>query len=776
MSAGLQPPRVALLLLFYAAYVAAGGFGQGLAIVPGVAITFWPPAGIFLATLLMTKPRTWPWWLLAGFLAEMTCNAVWFHNSFLIAPVYFLANALEALAAAWLLRRVASPFRLETLREVAALAVFGAGVAPLIGATIIATTDEILGKHDFMTAWPLVWLGDGSGLLISTPLTLVAVQALRERARIGPRRLGEAAVLAVLLVGIGALAFKGVLPTAYMTMPVLLWAAIRYQLRGAAAALAVVTLTTALFTVAGEGEFAGHPELLEQKIVMLQAFLGISAVSALLAAALSLQHREALRSLGKLNLELEARVVQRTATLRESEGKLALFVEHAPAAIAMFDTEMRCLACSRHFISDYGLPPADEVIGRPHDALPALPQQWRAALPNVVAGAELAREADEFRRADGRVDWIRWSMKPWRAANGRIGGALLVSELITAQVAARQALAANEQMLRLAQEAGELGAWEYDHLAKAASWSAQTRKLLDLDAETPASLVALLSRVHAEDRAHVEAQLTQPPAAGREASYDGEFRILPRDGGIRWLRHRGRIELAGGGSQLRTRGVIWDITQRKHHEEQLRLLMHEFNHRSKNMLTLVQAIARQSSGGGARDFAERFEKRILALAANQDLLMRDDGLGADLDALVRAQLKPFVDPSSARLAIAGPPVTLSPTAAQAVGMAMHELATNAVKYGSLSTAEGRIEIAWSVAEEPGMEPSFRMAWRERGGPPVARPERTGFGLTVITRMMEASLRGAVELDYRPDGLRWSIAAPLPAVGALAPEAAQQAAG
>jgi len=159
-------PPLYYLALFYAAYVLAGGFGQGLALIPGVSITFWPPAGIFVATLLLTRARSWPWWIATGCLAELTCNAIWFHNAIPPALIYFAANALVALTAAGLIRRMTDkPFRLETLEEVAAFVLLGAGVAPVVSATLIAATDALTGKHPFWTAWPLVWLGDSTGLL-----------------------------------------------------------------------------------------------------------------------------------------------------------------------------------------------------------------------------------------------------------------------------------------------------------------------------------------------------------------------------------------------------------------------------------------------------------------------------------------------------------------------------------------------------------------------------------------------------------------------------------
>lgn len=319
-----RPPLAALCLLF-AAYFLAGGFGQGLALIPGVSITFWPPVGILIATLLVAEKRSWPWYVAAGGLAELACNAVWFHNPLGYAAIYFGANALEAMAAAWLILRFAGqPFRLESLREVAVFVLCGAVVAPMVSATIIALTDVWRGKHAFTTAWPLVWLGDGSGLLVSTPLTLACVQIWQEREKLRWPRFVEAAGIVSLLLILSLLAIRGILPTIYVTTPALLWAAVRFQLRGAATSLALVTLMTAVFTAAGRGEFASDAEWNRRQIVMLQSFLGVSAVSALLVAALSRQHQLALGQLKRANAELEDRVSERTERLRRQRERLDL--------------------------------------------------------------------------------------------------------------------------------------------------------------------------------------------------------------------------------------------------------------------------------------------------------------------------------------------------------------------------------------------------------------------------------------------------------------------
>jgi two-component sensor histidine kinase len=195
--------------------------------------------------------------------------------------------------------------------------------------------------------------------------------------------------------------------------------------------------------------------------------------------------------------------------------------------------------------------------------------------------------------------------------------------------------------------------------------------------------------------------------------------------------------------------VVEDISERKAHEERARLMMREAKHRARNTLSLVQAIARQTAAREPEDFIARFTERIQALAANQDLLVRNQSQGVDVEDLVRAQLAPFADLSGSRILVCGPKLRLNTACAQAIGLALHELATNAAKYGALSTARGRVDISWGVAEQ-----MFTISWTERDGPPVSAPKRRGFGTVVMKKMTEQSVNGAVDLYYTPSGVSW----------------------
>lgn len=209
-------------------------------------------------------------------------------------------------------------------------------------------------------------------------------------------------------------------------------------------------------------------------------------------------------------------------------------------------------------------------------------------------------------------------------------------------------------------------------------------------------------------------------------------------------------------------GISSDITERKLAEEREQLLVREVHHRSRNMLSLVKAIAWQTAASGKGDFMTRLSDRIDALAAAQDLFLERDRKAVSLDNLVCAQLAPLADFLDTRVSVQGPMVELTPAAAQALGMALHELATNAVKHGALSNTVGAVAIDWRVDDDA----TFEMAWCERDGPPVRKPERQGFGSTVTCSLVARALDVEVETDFAPEGFSWRVRCPLRGVTEL----------
>jgi PAS domain S-box-containing protein len=197
--------------------------------------------------------------------------------------------------------------------------------------------------------------------------------------------------------------------------------------------------------------------------------------------------------------------------------------------------------------------------------------------------------------------------------------------------------------------------------------------------------------------------------------------------------------------------VAQDVTDQKAYEERIHLLMREARHRTKNILGLVQAIARQTATGDAQEFVSRFTERIQALAANQDLLVQHEWQQIDVRDLVQVQLGHFADLIGTRINFEGPKLHLNAAAAQAIGLALHELATNAGKYGALSTDAGLVDVSWQLDDD-----IFMMSWIERRGPPVRPPERRGFGSTVMESLVKQTLNGEVQLNYASSGLEWRL--------------------
>jgi PAS domain S-box-containing protein len=325
---------------------------------------------------------------------------------------------------------------------------------------------------------------------------------------------------------------------------------------------------------------------------------------------------------------------------------------------------------------------------------------------------------------------------------------------------AERALRASKDRLQLCLDAAHLGWWQYDPLRRTGSGDARANEIHDFDiAENEkVALEELLKRVHPDDVGGVEVAIATALDPGDPKPFVHEYRIRRQDGSVRWVENHGLAYFEGAGSERRVVsfvGTLADITERKEREERERLLMREINHRAKNMLSVVDAIAHQTATRNPEDFIDRFSERVQALSANQDLLIQNAWHGVETEDLVRAQLAPFADLIGSRIVVRGPKLCLNAASAQAIGLALHELATNAGKYGALSTDAGRLDIGWGADSD-----TFRMTWTEREGPAVSAPKRRGFGTTVMEAMVARSVDGAVDLHYHPSGLRWRLTCPV----------------
>jgi PAS domain S-box-containing protein len=310
------------------------------------------------------------------------------------------------------------------------------------------------------------------------------------------------------------------------------------------------------------------------------------------------------------------------------------------------------------------------------------------------------------------------------------------------------------ELLDLAESSAGIGVWIQDLESATMTATAQYFHLLGADpVDGPVSQDFVRSFRHPDDRERVTTGFRQAIEAGAE-EFESEYRIVRSNGEERWIFGRGRVTRNEAGAPSRYSGVDIDITERKRQEAHLRVVMDELLHRTNNLLAVVQVLLQQTaqSSRSTEDLLATFSARLRGLAQSATLLASGGWLGAELGELVRAQLLPLV--GQERFKLDGPQVRLTPKAVQNLGLAFHELGTNALKYGALSTAAGTIAVTWQFADK-----ALHMRWKESGGPPVGIPTRKGFGRVVADQILVSGLGAKVETNFAPDGVEWLLELP-----------------
>lgn len=260
--------------------------------------------------------------------------------------------------------------------------------------------------------------------------------------------------------------------------------------------------------------------------------------------------------------------------------------------------------------------------------------------------------------------------------------------------------------------------------------------------------------------------LTRALLEGEVETYAMEKRYIAGDGRVAWHNLTVSLVRDSGGAPDYFVAIIYDIgarkqaeAEQKRHEDQLKLMINELNHRVKNTLATVQSMASQTLRGESdpKVAYEKLSARLLGLSQAHDVLTRERWHGADLHELIERALRPFVSADSDRVVLRGPRVRLPPEGALSMAMMFHELATNAVKYGAFSVESGRVELGWTLGEDRVLD----LVWKEIDGPPVSQPTRIGFGSRLIERGLRSELKGEASLTYAPGGLVCSMRAQLP---------------
>jgi len=433
--------------------------------------------------------------------------------------------------------------------------------------------------------------------------------------------------------------------------------------------------------------------------------------------------KEALEQL----LKNEIAVVLMDVSMPELDGfQLASMIREHPRfqKIAMIFVSAIYLAEIDH-LRGYEMGAVDYV------PVPVVPEVLRA---KVRVFADLYRKNRQLERMNAELE-------------ERVAHRTVELETSTAQ------LLESEQRRSLALAAGSMGSWDWDLATGKIVWDEGQHRIYGVEpgqfAVTPANFKVLIVP---DDWEHLQVGMEALLQQGQP--HQAEYRIRRPNGELRWCASTAAASKDGDGKVVRISGVTMDITERKEAEERQALLAREVDHRAKNAMAIVQSIVRLTKASNISEYGAVIEGRIKALSRAHALLSDSRWQGAEFAKLVDEELAPFRSTDPERIRVSGPKVLLNPTTAQTLALALHELATNAVKYGALSQSSGNLELKWDFEPD-----TIVLNWRERGGPPVRAPQSTGFGTRIITGSVERQLGGKATFDWRPDGLNCVLRVP-----------------
>jgi PAS domain S-box-containing protein len=447
--------------------------------------------------------------------------------------------------------------------------------------------------------------------------------------------------------------------------------------------------------------------------------------------------------------------------LQESERKSRELLGALPAAVYVTDAAGHITYCNQRAVDLWGTKPKlgeDKWcdLCRFYHADGALMALEDCPTQIALKGGRIEQAQDSIlERSDGtRVPIIRYPT-PFHDGAGVIIGVVSIMMDITERQKTERALAERNQQLALAGKAGLVGSYTYDGKTDRVQVSEGYAAVHGLpEGTTESSRSEWERRVHPEDLARVNALQSQA-FQERRREYGVEYRIVCQ-GEVRWIESRSFISYDGDGVP-RIIGVNIDITERKRAEGRQRVLLAELDHRVKNVLATVSAAASQTknASGSMEEFVTALDGRIRSMAGAHELLSLRRWQGIPIASLVTRELAAYS--TSDNVEIDGSEMMLRPDAGQAMAMVLHELATNAAKYGALSTQSGRVSVRWYRKDNGSAR--FVVEWREIGGPGVETPKRSGYGTSVVRDLIPYELGGKVDLSYAPEGFRCRLEIP-----------------
>ncbi len=793
--------RIGRAAIVAALYVLLAKLSLGFASLHPSASPIWPPTGLALAAVLLLGYEIWPAIFLAALVTNLT-TAGSLGTSLAIA----VGNTLESLVGAFLINRWSAgrntfdtPWGVSkfTLISLAPGTMISASLG--VGALTLGGYAERSGSASIWLTW---WMGDLAGALLVAPVIVLWAQSPAQSLR--RSELARSALVFLAAIAVGVVAFSPLMeqtaeraPLAFLAILPLTWAALRRGQRDTATAALILSGFAVWGAMQNGGPFA-RTDLNELFLLVLAFIISISVPSLALSADVAARSRS--ESEGRFLHDLSDRLRRLgdpDAIMSTVAADLGRHLAVSRTGYSEVDEEGFGTARAQWHVDRLS-----DVTGRyPRTAFaPDVLEELRSGRTRIVEDIEsdvLARSSLAVYRLLGARALITVPL----VKEGRLRAALHVAQDRVRQWS-RAEVELCEEVAERTWAAVERARAEADVAREIAERKRNEERLENLVRQLDRTTAQLLEQARVLDLANVLVRdiddritlwnegarrlygWTKEEALGRisyellrtrfprpreeligellaNGSWDGELVHLTKDGRPVVSHSHWQLRRSAAGAPGAIVETNTDITERKRHEEHIHLVMRELSHRSKNLLAIVLSIARQVARrtDDYRNFETAFSARLGALADTHDLLVAQSWRGARMYDLARAHLAPFGDVDQSRLVLAGPDLTLQPKAAEQIGLAIHELATNAARFGAFSVPSGSVKVEWDLVARPDADEEFRLVWTETNGPVVEPPVRQGFGHMVLTRVVAGSLQGKASLDFAASGIRWTMAAP-----------------
>jgi len=437
---------------------------------------------------------------------------------------------------------------------------------------------------------------------------------------------------------------------------------------------------------------------------------------------------------------------------------LQLIYDTAPIGLAFLSPDCRYLYINRHLTEICGISVEDHLGRTVRECVPALAESVEDIVRSIVETGQPVTGIEVSGQRPDQVNersWITY-WHPLFGADGDVLGVNVAAEEITERKRAERALRASEQQFRTLAEAIPQLVWMSDAQGRITWANTHVSDFVRGDSAELAQRDWIESLEPAEQE---NARRLWTVCVDTGATFEMEVSLRSRSN--RSVPCLTRIVALRDANGIVNRwiGTHIDISERKRREDHIRVISSELSHRTKNLMAVVMAVASQTAKGAETvdEYYRRFSERLNALAYCHELLVRDNWVGASFQDVVAAQLKPFREGREGRVSATGPALILKPEAVQNLGLAFHELGTNALKHGALSRPQGEVAIRWLIDDATG---TIHVTWQERGGPAVVPPQRRGFGDVVINQIVPGALKGRGTITFAPDGVQWTFAFPM----------------